>query len=221
MILPRHVFADYAGEKSRDAPANLMPVGTGPYKCTSFGPGDMVGGVINTAYHVENQPHFDSIEIKGGGDAVSAARSVLQTGEYDFAWNLQVEDEILLRLEKGGKGRVAITNGGGIEHIRLQSADPWTEVDGERASLKSRHPLLSDPAVRQALALLVDRASIEKFIYGRTGQATANYVDYPERFRSRNTRSAFDIDAGRPRRFWRRRAGSRAPTASGPRTARS
>jgi peptide/nickel transport system substrate-binding protein len=119
---------------------------------------------------------------------------VLQTGEYDFAWNLQVEDEILLRLEKGGKGRVVITNGGGIEHIRLQSADPWTEVDGERSSLKTRHPLFSDPAVRQALALLVDRASIEKFIYGRTGHATANYVDYPERFRSRNTRFEFDID---------------------------
>ena len=194
MILPRHVFADYAGDKSREAPANLMPVGTGPYKCTSFKPGDMVAGVINTAYHVENRPHFDSIEIKGGGDAVSAARSVLQTGEYDFAWNLQVEDEILLRLEKGGKGRVVITNGGGIEHIRLQSTDPWTEVDGERASLRTKHPLFSDPAVRQALALLVDRASIEKFIYGRTGHATANYVDYPERFRSRNTRFEFDTD---------------------------
>ena len=42
--------------------------------------------------------------MKGGGDAVSAARAVLQTGEYDFAWNLQVEDEILKRLEQGGKG---------------------------------------------------------------------------------------------------------------------
>ena len=46
--------------------------------------------------------------MKGGGDAVSAARAVLQTGEYDFAWNLQVEDEILQRLEKGGKGRVQV-----------------------------------------------------------------------------------------------------------------
>ena len=45
--------------------------------------------------------------MKGGGDAVSAARAVLQTGEYDYAWNMQVEDEILKRLEKGGKGRVA------------------------------------------------------------------------------------------------------------------
>ena len=43
--------------------------------------------------------------MKGGGDAASAARAVLQTGEYDFAWNLQVEDDILKRMEQGGKGR--------------------------------------------------------------------------------------------------------------------
>jgi peptide/nickel transport system substrate-binding protein len=194
LILPRHLFADYAGARSREAPANLMPVGTGPYKCTEFKPGDMVTGILNPAYHVENRPHFDSVTIKGGGDAVSAARTVLQTGEYDFAWNLQVEDEILSRLEKGGKGRVVITNGGGIEHIRLQSADPWTEIDGERASLKTKHPTLSDPAVRRALALLVDKDSVEKFIYGRTGRATANYVDYPERFRSKATRYEFNVD---------------------------
>ena len=46
--------------------------------------------------------------MKGGGDAVSAARAVLQTGEYDFAWNMQVEDEILKRLEASGKGHVVI-----------------------------------------------------------------------------------------------------------------
>src|ERR1700704_6532155 len=194
MIIPKHLFADYIGGKSRGAPNNLKPVGTGPYMFEDFKAGDTVRGKLNPNYPLPNRPYFDSIEIKGGGDAVSAARAVLQTGEYDYAWNLQVEDEILLRLEKGGKGRVAITNGGGIEHIRLQSADPWTEVDGERSSLKTRHPLFSDPAVRQALALLVDRASIEKFIYGRTGRATANYVDYPERFRSRNTRFEFDTD---------------------------
>jgi peptide/nickel transport system substrate-binding protein len=193
-IIPKHLFADYAGAKSREAPANLMPVGTGPYKCTEFKPGDMVAGVLNPAYHMENRPYFDSVVMKGGGDAVSAARTVLQTGEYDFAWNLQVEDEILVKMEKGGKGRIAITNGGGIEHIRLQFADPWTEVDGERASIKTKHPTLSDPAVRRALGLLVDKASIEKFIYGRTGRATANYVDYPERFRSKNTRFEFNVD---------------------------
>ena len=194
MILPKHCFKDYVGANSRDAPANLMPIGTGPYKCTAFKPGDSITGVLNDSYHLENRPYFDSIYVKGGGDAVSAARAVLQTGEYDFAWNLQIEDEILTKLEKGGKGRVTITNGGGIEHIRLQSADPWTEVDGERANVKTKNPILSDTSVRQALALLVDKASIEKHIYGRTGQATANYIDYPERFRSKTTKFEFSVD---------------------------
>src|SRR5208282_5222927 len=111
-----------------------------------------------------NRPYFDAIEMKGGGDAVSAARAVLQTGEYEFAWNMQVEDELLKRLEDGGKGRIVIFPSGGVEHIQLNHADPRTEVDGERSSIKTKHPFLSDPAVREALNLLVDRASIEKFI---------------------------------------------------------
>ena len=194
MIIPKHLFADYIGGKSRDAPTNLKPVGTGPYLFKEFKPGDLVTGVINPNYHMENRPHFDAIEMKGGGDAVSSARAVLQTGEYDFAWNMQVEDEILLRLEKGGKGRVEVSPGGGMEHIQVNSTDPNTEVDGERSSMKTKHPTLSDPAVRQALSLLVDKDSVEKYIYGRTGQATANFVHNPERLRSKTTKYEFNID---------------------------
>src|SRR6186713_1373172 len=194
MIIPKHLFADYIGGKSRDAPANLKPVGTGPYKFVDFKPGDMVKGEIFADYHVANRPHFDSIEMKGGGDAVSAARAVIQTGEYDYAWNMQVEDEILQRLEKGGKGIAVITPGGNIEHIQVNSTDPWTEVDGERSSLKTKHPLFSDPAVRKALAMLVDRKSVEDHIYGRTGSATGNFLNNPERVRSKNTKWEFNVE---------------------------
>ncbi len=194
MIIPKHLFEPYKGDKSREAPNNLKPVGTGPYKFVDFKPGDMVRGQINTNYHEPNRPHFDAIEMKGGGDAVSAARAVIQTGEFDYAWNMQVEDEILLRLEKGGKGRAEIVSGGNIEHIQVNSTDPWTEVDGERSSAKTRHPLFSDPAVREALNLLVDRQSVQDHIYGRTGVATANFLNNPERFRSRNTKFEFNLD---------------------------
>ncbi|MBS0222418.1 MAG: peptide ABC transporter substrate-binding protein [Proteobacteria bacterium] len=194
MIIPKHLYADYIGAKSREAPTNLKPVGTGPYKFKDFRPGDIVSGEINTNYHMENRPYFDAIEMKGGGDAVSAARAVLQTGEFDFAWNMQVEDEILLRLEKGGKGHVVISDGGNIEHIQLNTTDPWTEVDGERSSLKTKHPTLSDPAVKQALSMLVDKQSVQKYIYGRTGVATANFVNNPEKFRSKDTKYEFNIE---------------------------
>jgi len=119
---------------------------------------------------------------------------VLQTGEFHFAWNMQVEDEILVRMEKGGKGKIVITPGGGIEHMQLNNTDPWTEVDGERSSLKTKHPSLSDPAVRQAISLLVDKKSIQDHIYGRIGIATANYINNPERFRSKTTTFEFNVD---------------------------
>jgi peptide/nickel transport system substrate-binding protein len=193
-IIPKHLFQAFKGDKSREAPTNLKPVGTGPYKFVDFKPGDIVRGEINPTYHVPNRPFFDQVEMKGGGDAVGAARAVIQTGEYDYAWNMQVEDEILKRFEQGGKGRADIVAGGNIEHIQLNTTDPWTEVDGERSSTKTKHPTLSDPAVRQALNLLVDRGSVQEEIYGRTGIATANFVNAPSRFVSKNTKWEFNVD---------------------------
>ena len=196
MIIPKHLFEPYKGANSRDAPANLKPVGTGPYRFVEFKPGDLVRGERNPSYHVANRPYFDTLEMKGGGDAVSAARAVIQTGEYDYAWNMQVEDEILVRLENAGnaRGRAEIVPSRAMEHIQINFADPWTEVEGERSSPKTKHPLLSDPAVRQALRLLVDRASVEKYIYGRTGVATGNFLNSPERFVSKNTKWEFNVD---------------------------
>ena len=194
MIIPKHLFADYVGGKSREAPSNLKPVGTGPYVFVDFKPGDTVRGKRNAGYHLENRPYFDTVEMKGGGDAVSAARAVLQTGEYDYAWNMQVEDEILQKLEAGGHGKLSIVPSGNIEYIALNFTDPAVELDGERASVKTKHPLFSDPAVREAINILIDRASVQKFIYGRTGIATANFLNNPERFRSKNTKFEFNIE---------------------------
>jgi peptide/nickel transport system substrate-binding protein len=194
LIIPKHVFEPFKGGKSREAPANLKPVGTGPFRFVDFRPGDSVRGEINPTYHLPSRPFFDQIEMKGGGDAPSAARAVLQTGEFDFSWNLQVADDILKRLEQGGKGRVVLVQGGAIEHIQCNATDPWKEVDGERSSLKTSHPLLSDPAVRQALSMLVDRAAINEQIYGRLGQASANYLNGPPRFRSTSMKWEFNVD---------------------------
>jgi peptide/nickel transport system substrate-binding protein len=194
MVIPKHLFEAYKGGKSREAPSNLKPVGTGPYRFVDFKPGDMVKGELNPTYHMPNRPYFDTIEMKGGGDAASAARAVIQTGEFDYAWNLQVEDEILKRMEQGGRGKADIVAGGNIEHIQLNNTDPWTEVDGERSSMKTKHPFLLDPAVRQALNLIVDRGAVQEQIYGRTGIATANFLNEPKRFASKATKWEFNAD---------------------------
>ena len=193
-LVPRHLFVNFMGAKARDNPVNLKPVGTGPFKFADFKPGDMVRGDIVTSYHVANKPHFDSIELKGGGDAVSAARAVLQTGEYDYAWNLLVEDEVLKRMENGGKGRVVIALSGSTEAVYLNYADPNTEVDGEKSAPGTRHPFFQDAAVRQAMALLIDRQGVQDFIYGRAGVATPNFINNPVRFRSGNLKFEHSID---------------------------
>ncbi len=194
MLVPKHLFEAYKGARSREAPNNLKPVGTGPYRYVDFKPGDMVRGELNPNYHMPNRPYFDTIEMKGGGDAVSAARAVIQTAEYDYAWNLQVEDDILKRMEQGGKGKVDISLGGNIEHIQCNQTDPSKEVDGERSSIKTTHPLLSDHAVRTALSLLVDRSAVQEQIYGRTGITTANFLNAPAKFQSKNTKWEFNVD---------------------------
>ncbi len=193
MVIPRHLFADYIGAKSRDAPANLHPVGTGPYSFVEFRPGDMLRGERNTAYHLPNRPHFDTIELKGGGDAVSAARAVLQTGEYDYAYNLQVEDEILKRLEEGGKGRITTVFGNYLEFVLLNATDPTVEVDGEKSSLTTKHFAFSDPAVCRAMDALLDRKSVAGFIYGRTGKASGITINGPAQFVSKTVTPGFDV----------------------------
>jgi peptide/nickel transport system substrate-binding protein len=192
-ILPKHLFAQYKGANARNAPFNHRPVGTGPYRIVEFKPGDVVRYEINPNYHVPNRPFFDTVELKGGGDATSAARAVLQTGEYDFAWNMQVEADVLQRLEQAGKGRVEVYPTGNIEHIQINFTDPWTEVDGERSSLKRPHPILTDLKVRQAIAASVDRRAIAEQLYGKTGVESSNFLNSPKRFQSPNTRWEFDL----------------------------
>ena len=191
-ILPKHILGPYKGANSRNAPPKF--IGTGPYRVVDFKPGDSVRYELNPNYHIPNRPFFDVVELKGGGDAPSAARAVLQTGEYEFAWNMQVEWDVLKRLEQGGKGTLVQTPTGNIEHIQLNQSDPWTEVDGERGSVKSKHPLFQDAKVRAAFALLIDRATVGEELYGETGKVTGNFVNAPSRFQSKNTRWEFSVD---------------------------
>jgi peptide/nickel transport system substrate-binding protein len=193
-LIPRHVFGPHKGAAAREAAGMVKPVGTGPYRLVDFTPGDLVRAEINPTYHVPNRPFFDRLEIKGGGDAVSAARAVLQTGEYDFAYYILAEEDVLKRLEQAAKGRILAIPSSGVNHIQCNQSDPWREVDGERSSAKAPHPYLADHVVRKALGLLVDRASIQEHIVGRNGQITSNFLNAPERFRSRNTAWEFNID---------------------------
>ena len=194
MVVPKHALEKYMGASSRDAPFNLKGFGTGPYMAQEFKPGDVVTLVANPNYREANKPFFSQVDIKGGGDAVSSARAVLQTGEYDYAWNLQVEAQVLNQLLQSGKGDLVLGAGGGVEQILFNQTDPNITVDGERSSLKTKHPFLTDQRVRQALALAIDRNTIAKQLYGQTGDAAANVLTTPTNLASKATAFEFNID---------------------------
>ena len=182
MILPKHLFAEYKGSNARNAPYNLKPVGTGPYKLVDFKPGDVALFEINPPYHVPNHPFFDTVELKGGGDATSAARAVIQTGEFYFAWGLTpIDRDVRERMEQQGrKGVFHYAPGALIEYIGLNRTDPLTEVNSERSSVKVPHPWFTDLRVRQAFALAVDRQTIAEQLFGTAGQPTSNYLNAPK-----------------------------------------
>ncbi len=194
-VYPKHVLDVDDAKAAHDA-FLLNPVGTGPYKIESFTPNDQAIYIINENYRDPNKPFFSKVNLKGGGDAASAARAVLQTGDYDFAWNLQVEPDILAELEKGGKGTVEVIPGTSVERIEIQFADPTTEVDGQRAEKSTVNPTMGDKAVRQALNLAVQRDVISTQLYsGEPGEPpTANILTGIAAMTSPNTSWEFNLD---------------------------
>jgi peptide/nickel transport system substrate-binding protein len=195
MILPEHVLRDYVGAEARNAPFNLNPVGTGAYKVVEFRAGDVATFEMNSLFRDPDKPYFSEVEMKGGGDATSAARASIQTGEVDFAWNLQVEAAVLEDLEATGIGVLNIFPNSNVERILVNLTDPWTEVDGERSKLGTDHPWLSDLRVRQAYALAAQRDVITEQLYGPTGRVTTNVLVGPPQFDSPNTSWEYDLDA--------------------------
>jgi peptide/nickel transport system substrate-binding protein len=193
-VLPKHAMKDFIGAKSREAPLNTKVFGTGPYVVEEFKPGDLVIYKANPNFRDAGKVGFERIELKGGGDATSAARSVFQTGEYDYAWNLQVEWPVLQDIMNGGKGDLVTSLGGGVEQIYFPFMDTTKETNGERGAPGTKHPFLSDIKVRQAMAMAIDRKTMVTQLYGESGAETSNILTTPSNLASKNTKAVFDIE---------------------------
>lgn len=196
VVLPKHVL-EGADEDTLNQ-FRSYPVGTGPYKVEDFQANDQVTYVMNEYYREENKPYFDRVLLKGGGDAAAAARAVLQTGEFDFGWNLNAERDVMeAMVADASTGQFVVEGGLNLERININFSDPDTEVDGQRSEMNTPHPILSDLAVRQALQLGVNRELISENLYlGMESEpAVANVLTGIPAMESPNTELRYDPDA--------------------------
>jgi peptide/nickel transport system substrate-binding protein len=192
VILPEHLLKDSIGGAARSNPFNVNPVGTGPFRLDEFVPGEVVRYSANDRYREPGKPYFAQVELTGGGDPVSAARMVLETGELDFAGNLQADPVELIQLASAGAGVLEVPPATVVQKIQINMTDPRAVVDGEQSSLSVSHPWQSDLTVRRAYALAIPRGTIATQFYGRIGQATSNVLVAPPRFVSDNTSWEYD-----------------------------
>ncbi len=184
-ILQASQFADCLGERAPTCTeANFYPIGTGPFVVDDFRTGDTVKMSANPNYRDPGKPAFAILMIKGGGTAENAARAVLETADYDYAWNLQLPPEVLDGMQAAGNGEVVSAFGTLVERIVINMTNPDADLGEERSTVAHPHPFLDDIAVRQALSMAIDREILVQIGYGEAGRVTCNILPAPEVYAS-------------------------------------
>ncbi len=168
---------------------NFNPIGTGPFVVTEFRTNDVIQMAANENYRDPSKPAFATVTFKGGGDATAAGRAVMETGEFDYAWNLQLAPDVIAGMAAGGLGQPVAGFGPLLERIMLNNANP-DPARGEMRSVKddpngpSEHPFLGDPAVYKAMSMAIDRPLLVEIGYGDAGRVGCSWVPAPEAFAS-------------------------------------
>lgn len=180
-IIQAAQFADCVGAKAPECTEqNFHPIGTGPFVVDEFRANDVVTMKANPNYRDPDKPGFATLTFKGGGDAAAAARSVLETGEFDYAWNLQIDPAILTQMAGAGKGKVVSSFGTSVERIMVNLTNPDPALGDKRSTVDGGpHPFLTDATVRQALSIAIDRQTLSDVGYGSAGKPTCNVLPAP------------------------------------------
>ncbi|HEY9039871.1 MAG TPA: peptide ABC transporter substrate-binding protein [Roseovarius sp.] len=185
-LLQAAQFADCLGTRAAGCTAaNFGPIGTGPFRAVDFRPGDAARFDTNPAYRVPDLPAFETVLLKGGGDAITAGRAVLVTGEFDYAWNLQLGPDVLEAMASKGKGQVVTAFSTLVERMALNLREPMPRGSSTNDAKPIPHPAMADVAVRRALAMSLDRNMMTQIGYGAAGRVTCNIVPGPAAYASR------------------------------------
>ena len=195
MILPKHVFEPYKGAKSREAPANLKPVGTGPYRFVDFKPGDLVRGRAQPRLPRAQPPVLRHASRSRAAATRSRPRArSCRPASTTTPGTCRSRTTSSSAWSRAARARSPSRPAADRAHP-AQPDRPVDEVDGERSSAKTTHPFLTDPAVRAgARPPGRPRRRSRSRSTAAQGRPPPTSSTRRTRFRSQNTRWEFNVD---------------------------
>ncbi len=158
-ILPKHIFESTSIKHMKQNPANMEPIGTGPYKYKEWQKGQYIILEASEDYFGEG-PYIEQVVFK----------------------TYQDEQVMLAALEKGDIDYMASVPADDIERITEQCSDRLdireVTYNGYRyIGLKQTHPILKDIKVRKALMYGLNRQQIVDDLM--TGYGTVMNANLP------------------------------------------
>jgi peptide/nickel transport system substrate-binding protein len=159
-IVPRHI---YEGTKVAENPANLAPVGTGPFRFKEWVRGSHVVYERNSEYWDQPRPYLDQLIVRFIPDA--AARSIaIETGEIDLAPSTPVPLSDLERFKS-------------LDGIAFDERGYQYSNGVSRIEFNLERPFFKDRRVRQAFAHVIDRKVILNTINYGYGAAISGPIN--------------------------------------------
>lgn len=168
IVLPKHKF---------DSPVltqvhaqSRLPLGTGPFVVKEWRTGDAIVLVRNPNYRQAGKPYLDQIVLKIIPNREVAMQGLLR-GEVDTLFFPTTGDlPTLIKAQKDGNP---------IE-IAMQGSKSWVEWlwlnNASNGDSKRPHPVLGDPAVREAIDRAINRQQIIDQVFGGLGQLTGSFL---------------------------------------------
>lgn len=135
----------------------LKPVGAGPMKLVSWSRGSAIVLAANDKYW-RGAPDIGEVTVKVIGDN-SARAQAFEAGDLDVIQS-PLSPQDIERLKGDGRFGNVITSGLGVNYLNFNTKDP----------------LLSDPRMRQAFAMLVDQQTIVNDIYQGVDQVAHSII---------------------------------------------
>lgn len=168
LVMPRHLLKDIPQDSLETSSFAQSPIGNGPFRWVRRVPNQLVELAAFDRFFL-GRPKIDRVYFRVAPDADARLNLVL-SGEADVVQNISVAAESRVRQTPELDITAVPTNG--ITYALFNQ-----KSNGDRSK---PHPILADPAVRRALILALDRASMSRSVYG--GHAAVPDGPVPQMF---------------------------------------